>query len=186
MSATPISLCMGDRLVFDQLFRSYYAPLCHFTENIIGSKEDAEDLVEELFFTLWKKGRVFADSSHARAYLYRATRNTSLNFIKHGKAVANTYDLLRVDIGESEQDYLAEMIRAEVWGEIYRAINDLPSQCCKVITLSFIDGKTNNEIADELGLSVQTVKNTKTRGLLALRDALPRHLLTLLILNSIF
>ncbi|MNR35643.1 RNA polymerase sigma factor [compost metagenome] len=66
------------------------------------------------------------------------------------------------------------MIRTEVWAEIYREINKLPVQCSKVISLSFVEGLKNDEIAQELDISIQTVKNQKSMGVKLLKQKLSK------------
>lgn len=177
-------LNMGDPPIFDELFRAYFPTLCHFAENFIASEDEAKDLIEDLFVKLWERRQVFENTQHAQAYLYRSVRNACLNYLKHGQRLSLKHDILIADTDTVEEDYLTQMIRSEVWGEIYRAIENLPSQCRKVIAMSYIDGKNNEEIAVALDLSVQTVKNHKVRGLHILKDALPGNLLMLLVLHN--
>jgi RNA polymerase sigma-70 factor (family 1) len=180
-----VLLSMGDPPTFDGLFRAYFAPLRHFTADFLESDDDAKDVVEDLFVKLWQRKQCFENTQHAQAYLYRCARNACLNYLKHGRRVSLKYEILIADTGEIEEDYLTQMIRAEVWGEIYRAIENLPSQCSKVITMSYIDGNSNAEIADMLNLSLQTVKNHKVRGLHILKDILPGNLFMLLVMHSL-
>ncbi len=175
---------MGDAHVFDGLFRAYFAPLCHFTANILESDDDAKDLIEDLFLKLWQRNQTFENTQHAQAYLYRSARNACLNSLKQGLRLTLKHEILIADTDTIEEDYLTQMIRSEVWGEIYRAIENLPSQCSKIITMSYIDGNSNEEIADALNLSLQTVKNHKVRGLHMLRDVLHGNLIMLLILHN--
>src|SRR6185312_80999 len=156
-----VLLNMGDPSTFDGLFRAYFASLCHFTADFLESDVDAKDVVEDLFVKLWQRKQCFENTQHAQAYLYRCVRNACLNYLKHGRRVSLKHEILIADTGEIEEDYLTQMIRSEVFGEIYRAIENLPSQCSKVITMSYIDGNSNAEIADMLNLSLQTVKNHK-------------------------
>ena len=67
-------------------------------------------------------------------------------------------------------DYLHNLVHTEVIAEIHRAINQLPTQCRKVISLEFIEGLSNEEVAKELSLSIQTVKNHKVRALKILKQ----------------
>ncbi len=178
------SLNIGQTETFDLIFRSYYAPLCHFAAHFLQSEEEAQDIIEDLFIKLWQKNQVFENPKHAQAFLYRSAQNACLNFLKHNQRTTIAQEALITDTDWTEEDYLSQMIRSEVWGEIYRAIEGLPAQCSKVIVMSYIDGKSNSEIAEELDLSVQTVKNHKARGLSLLRTLLPGNLLMLLILHS--
>lgn len=182
---TSASLLLSDKIVFDELFRSYYAPLCFFCEQIIHDEDSAKDIVEDLFVKLWQKKVEFENLQHAQSYFYRSARNACLNFIKHGKVVEVTHQALMDTSELADEGHMQNMIKAEVWGELYRAIENLPSQCSKVITLSFLDGLSTEEIADEMNISIQTVRNTKVRALNTLRQTLPGNLLSLLLLYSL-
>jgi len=177
---SPINI--GDRNNFNSIFHQYYKALCYFAERITESHNDAEDIVEELFVKLWNKQQHFESEQHLKAFLYRSTKNACLDFLKLSERANNRHTLFFMDNDQWEESYLNEIIRAEVMREIYRAIENLPKQCSKIITMSYVDGKTNQEIAQELNLSVQTIKNQKGRGLAILKGLLPLDKYQLLLL----
>jgi len=175
---------MGNREDFDSIFKVYYAALCFFSGGLTKDDSLAEDVVTDVFMNLWEKNTLLESKPHAQAFLYRSVKNASINLINYGKRVSAKHLDIAQDATAEEEDYLDGMIKTEVWAEIYRAIENLPSQCSKVMSLSFIDGMTNQEIANELGLSMQTVKNHKVRGLQKLKEDLPENLLILLICSQ--
>ena len=67
-----VSLNLGDTQIFDDVFRAYYAPLCHFASNFLKSDDDAKDLIEDLFLKLWQRKQSFENTQHAQSYLYRS------------------------------------------------------------------------------------------------------------------
>ena len=81
---------------------------------------------------------------------------------------------------KDEANYLANIIRAEVIMSIHEAIATLPTEKGKIIKMTYLEGKTNKETADELGLSIQTIKNQKLRGLALLKSKLPDEIFSLL------
>lgn len=178
---TPIQL--SDPTVFDEVYKSYYHPL-HFYAARFVQPEDAEDIIENLFLKCWNKKQAFSTTLHLQAFLYHAVKNACLDHIKVSRNKEQRH--LRVAHLEtsSPADHLHRIIQAEVLAEIYRAINDLPPQCSKVIKLGYIDGLNNMEIASTLGLSEQTVKNYKCRGLILLKDKLSGNAFALLFLLS--
>ncbi len=169
---------------FEEVFRSYYAPLCYFAERMLVNKADAEDVVSALFGRIWDRNEVFDGPEHTRAFLYRATQNACLDFLKSTKRTGERHKNVLAQTIVEEESFLEEMLKTEVWAEIYRAINRLPSQCARVIRLGYLEGLKNEEIAERLGVSLQAVKNYKRRGLNRLKDLLsPKQFLLLLLLG---
>lgn len=67
---------------FNQLYCSYYAALCYFSLKIVGDKNTAEDVVEDVFVSLLNSKREFSETDNLKAWLYTATRNMSLNYLR--------------------------------------------------------------------------------------------------------
>lgn len=175
----PVS--MGDMVAFDLTYKSYYHPLCFYASKFVD-KDETQDIIESLFLKLWRKKQVFENEEHIKAFLYHAVRNACLDFIKVAKNESLRYEVIAREQVFLNEDHLHLMIKAESLAEIYRAVNELPSQCSKVIRMSYFEGLSNAEICTELGLSDQTVKNYKGRGLNILKDRLSSDKLLLLML----
>ncbi len=150
----------GKSSSFEQVYMTYYHTLKHFISRDVPL-DDAEDILEDLFARLWKKKPTFETEIHLKRFLYYSANNARKDFFKSHR-ISKTDYLENQDLGELE-DYHLEQIKSEVYGELYRAINNLPSQCKTIISLSYIEGLSNKEIAEQLLLSEQSVKNTKVR-----------------------
>lgn len=164
---------------FDQVYKTYYHRLCFYASRFIKA-DLAEDVIETLFLKLWDKKKSFETADHMKAFLYLAVRNACLDHIKTSRNAAirdTTYTTAQT---APDPDPLHHIIEAEVLAEIYQAINDLPGQCAKVIRMSFLEGRGNAEIAEEMDLSMQTVKNYKTNGLTFLKTRLSKNAFSLL------
>ncbi|MBC9929401.1 RNA polymerase sigma-70 factor [Chitinophaga qingshengii] len=164
---------MGEEAAFDQVFRRYYARLCDFSERYVRNKVDAEEAIEKLFVNLWHKKPVFESEEHARAFLYRAAYNGSLNILRDSQRQLRREEAFGLKSDLTEESYLNNLLRSELMGIIYEEIEKLPEQYARVIKMSYREGLKNEEIAAVLGLSLQTVKNYKTKGLLILRTRMP-------------
>ncbi|MBP1650771.1 MAG: polymerase sigma-70 factor [Bacteroidetes bacterium] len=177
-------LTSGDTLHYSYIFKEYYNALCLYAETIIGEPGHAEDIVQDVFERLWQKPYAFEDLRHLKDFLYKATRNAALNFLKgaqHSKERQAKF------LYEQEKTSTAEdldIIRMEVFREIYREISNLPEQCGKIVRMSYIEGLKNEQIAEILSISIQTVKNQKTRGMKLLRMRLPKVVFALFLLFS--
>lgn len=173
---------MSNQETFDHVFRIYNALMCTFSERIVSSWSDAEDIVGEVFLKLWDRKATFEGEEHLRFFLYRAVRNASLNRLKSSQRTNKKHEAAVVGSVEGESSHLQEMIRTEVLLSIYQEIERLSPQEKKVITLNLLEEKKLQEIADELGLSLQSVKNCKTRALVKLRLRLPKSSYLFLVL----
>ncbi|MDR6568689.1 RNA polymerase sigma-70 factor, ECF subfamily [Chitinophaga ginsengisegetis] len=177
-------LAVADEAAFSVVFREYYAVLCAFAQKIIREAADPEDLVNEVFLKLWNRRQVFEDIRHLKDFLYKSTRNACFDTIKGSIHSKERQAVFLGTQAEWETAADLEMIRLEVFNELHHEINQLPEQCGKIIRMGYIDGLKNDEIARELGLSVQTVKNQKSRGVMLLKRRLPPEVFVLLLLIS--
>lgn len=175
------SINMGDEKVFENVFRTYYAALCSFSEKYLSKKADAEDVVGHLFVNLWNREQQFQDDAHVRASLYRATYNACLNHIRSSKRVFNREEQYSGEREINDDSFLNEMLQAELIRMIYKEIDSLPPHYSKIMTLCYHEDLKNEEIAEQLNLSVQTVKNYKSAALKLLRSKLPNDAFILLI-----
>jgi len=151
------------------IFDRYYAPLCFFAERMVAHREQAQDIVTECFVKLWELHANFATEQNIKAFLYITTKNACLNYLKQSERNAMRQSDLAYFHSHAEDHILSEMTRADVLREVYTAIESLPPQCRKILRMSFVDGMKNQEIAEQLKLSVQTVKNQKVRAIYLLK-----------------
>lgn len=176
-------LTSGDAMAYSYMFKEYYHALCYYSTRIVGESGHAEDIVQDVFEKLWHKQIAFENLRHLKDYLYKSTRNASLNFLK---GVQHSQERQAIFLHEQEETTAPddlELIRMEVLREVCREIDNLPEQCAKIVRMSYIDGLRNEQIAAQLSISVQTVKNQKTRGMKLLRIRLSP---TILVLFTLF
>ena len=75
----------GDVTAFEMFFKTYYQPLCNYAYSFIQDKDEAEEIVQSAFLTVWEKKDSLNIKTSLKSYLYTMVRNTSLNVIKHEK-----------------------------------------------------------------------------------------------------
>jgi RNA polymerase sigma-70 factor (ECF subfamily) len=172
----------NDNFSIELLFRSHYARLCYFAFKLIDNQETAEDIVQDSFLKLWHQGISIKDETATKAYLYQMVRNTCLNKIRHAEVEKRFADSQKA-LPNVENEYSLEwIIKAEVLGEIHKAIETLPAGCREVLKLAYFESQKNEEIAQLLGISINTVKTQKARALKLLRLKLPPSAYLLLLL----
>ncbi|MDQ6479421.1 RNA polymerase sigma-70 factor [Dyadobacter sp. LHD-138] len=167
---------------FQILFSTIYNGLVYFACNILDDRDDAEDIVQDAFVKYWNsKDEIAPDIAAQKSYLYSTVKNSCLNFLRH-KIVAKKYEDQLTDTWIDDRIVINSIIHAEVLSEIHNAIESLPLACRQISKMSFLEEKKNQEIADELGLSVNTVKTQKQRAMHMLREKLTLELFYVMVL----
>lgn len=149
----------GDKASFESIFNQYFQRLCAFSYRYLKSTTTAEDLVQEVFISLWEKRARFDHVQAVKAFLYTATRNKCLNHLKHQDVLRKHEPILIREL-ESEHFFTNHVIEEEVFGNLYTEISLLPEASQKIMVL-VLKGLKNREIADELQISENTVKTQK-------------------------
>lgn len=149
---------------FEKHFRRLYVPLGMYALRIVDDADDAEDIVEETFMNVWQVMETGVEIGEFQSFMYRAVRNASITFLRKRQDLVDLTEL--PEIGDEIVD--TSFRDAKIW----EAIDRLPEKCREIFLMSKRDGLTNEEIAQELGLSVKTVKNQMTKAFARLREAL--------------
>ena len=161
---------------FESLFRRYYAPLCRSVHRIIQDKDGSEDIVQEVFATLWSKRDSINVQSSIKSYLFRASINGALNCLKKEKRwtpFENEDESANV---VASQDILRELEGSELESLIEQSINQLPVGCRTMFMMNRYDEMSYREIAEATQTSVKTVENQIGKALKVLRQALKSYI----------
>ena len=160
----------GNAQAFATIFRLYYRPLCFFAINMINSRADAEDIVKDCFVKLWQKHADFDHQQTIRSFLYIATRNACLNFRRHIQVKKEVHEeLIYLEENKEQELMLNQLIRMELMQAIYQEIEQMPEKRRQVFKLAYLESMKNDEIAEQLGISVFTVKEHKAKAISWLR-----------------
>lgn len=162
-------LCKGDELAYKVLFDEYYQILAHFAMKFLHDKEACEDIVHDAILDLYSRKRVFNNINSLKSFLYLSIKNRSINYLQHKKAEENY--LHDASVMHREDYFLDTIIEEEVYFLMHKAINELPEQIQTIYELS-LKGKSNEEIAQVLNLSLDSVKSYKKRGKQILKEKL--------------
>ena len=179
-----LRLSKRDEAAFEQVFKTHYKNLHAYAFTILKDEDEAEEMVQQVFFKLWERSEHLSFSGPIAAYLYRAVHNESLNFIKHQKVKAGHQLQVAYSMKNKSEQASPKMIRKELENKFREALNELPEQCRTVFQLSRFEDMKYKEIADKLDISVKTVENHMGKALKLLRTKLVDFLPLLLILLS--
>lgn len=151
----------------EELFRYNYRPLCLYALHYLGDSDMAEDVVQECFATLWEKLEAGMAVANRRAYLYMTVRNRCLDQLRRKGMQTESlkpYDTYGIIDDDDAQE------RSQIEARLWTAIDSLPEKCREVFLMSKRDGLKYEEIATELGISENTVRNQISKALKVLKD----------------
>ena len=170
----------GDTHAFSHLYKEWYKPLCYFALKITGSKEDAEDIVVNMFTHFYHAKNTFEHVQKLESFLYKAVKNSCINHIKKiEKQSVNKRKYAYLQDLEDNNTIENIIIKTELLREILAEVKKLPDSYRDVFELS-MQGLKNDEIADRLNITPTNVTTRKNRAINLLRLKLSNDSLFLL------
>jgi RNA polymerase sigma-70 factor (ECF subfamily) len=167
----------GDRKAFELIYDRYADTLYRYIYNRIRIKEDTEEIVQEIFVSLWAKRENLVISSPLSAYLYGASKNRIFNYIRSGqvrKKYAVDFALFLADRNDnSVQEF---MNLSDLQSTIEHSISQLPDKCQQAFRLSRMEHLSIPNIAERMNISTRTVENYLSQALKHLRTTLGEFL----------
>jgi RNA polymerase sigma-70 factor (ECF subfamily) len=170
----------GDKESYETLFLLYYDKLLHIAKGYIGTLEDSEGIVQNVFLKVWDKRNDFDHVKSINNYLYTITKNACLDLLKHNK-IKSSFSENYISINEAfiRDEIASTLIESELEKRIFSAIELLPEKRKIVFIKSRIEGIRHAEIAESLNISQRTVDNHISNSLRHMRVHL-KEFLTLL------
>jgi RNA polymerase sigma-70 factor (family 1) len=171
-----IGLRNGNASVYEAIFKSYYERLCNYANTMTNDMDEAEEIVQNTFLTLWEKHDTIEIHTSVKSYLYRAVHNHCLNRVKHLIVRKEHSDDYKYHADLGSDNVLPELLGNELEQQVNMAIEALPPQCGTVFKLSRFENLSYAEIADQLNVSVKTVDNHMGKALKLMREKLKEYL----------
>lgn len=160
----------GSLEAYEALFKKYYKVLCLQAILLLGDNVASEDLVQELFIEFWDKKMYRKVEQSIKSYLYSAVKNRCINELKRKKVFKKRLD----DYAGYRQrrNIPLWLERKELESQIGDILLELPTQRLRAFTLVYLENKKYREAADEMGVSINSVKTHLKLALQILRDKL--------------
>lgn len=180
----------GDERAFRLLYDRHYVLLCRFANQLLNNAALAEEVVDDVIFYLWEHRQEVEIRYSIRAYLMRAVRNRCLNELQlqshreelHISSFLSPESMEFLDsLFVDNKQPLGMLLEQELEEELKRSIDELPLECRKVFYKSRFEQKKYEEIATELGISVNTVKYHIKNALAFLQRRLGNYLKLLIV-----
>lgn len=175
------SVAHADERAFEKIVHHYYPRLLPFVINITKTKYVAEEVVQEVFLRLWQHRHEYERIYHLSSWLFTVASNLSLTYIKRAAMEGKLLKLIQNNQAESTLDAEERMSLKESGLLIHEAVQRLPPQQQLVYQLSRQEGLSNQEIAEKLKLSPNTVKNHLVKAIQSIRTFIRRATLLLIL-----
>lgn len=172
----------GDKKAFQKFFEQHYEDLVNYANAYLFDTDTSEDIVQEVFIALWERAKSMNIEYSLVAYVRTMVRNRCLNYLKSIK-ITDDYKVLEMNIA-FVTDYTLdteEENKKIIYRQIMKIIDTLPERMRTVVTLKFVHNYTYKEIAEELNISVNTVKTQLKRA----KNRITELLTSLLILLNV-
>ena len=158
----------GDTGAFKTIFETYYQRLFAFAYKYVENRFAAEEIVENVLIILWQKRDKIDKIDSLKSYLYTMVRNSSIDFLKKEKKFE------RFDIEKHDSVTMMDrfIIEEETHAILFQALETLPLKCRRVFELSCLDGVKYKDIAEDLQISINTVKSQRNRAIQLLKQHL--------------
>jgi RNA polymerase sigma factor (sigma-70 family) len=159
----------GQHAAFETLFSRYQSRLLSFCRHMLSSKEDAEDVLQEVFTAAFNA--ILADEReiNVRPWLYRIARNRSLNHLRRASAVG--VDSMDIHFAEGGIDTGEKVMRRESFRQLIADVQQLPETQRTALLLREIDALSYEQIADAMETTVPSVKSLLVRARISLAEA---------------
>ena len=162
----------GEDLALSFYFKLHAKSLGFFANRLVNDQLEAEDIVADCFVKLWERRASFPTEENIKAFLYISCRNACLDYLRRLKVKSLAQQAYLNQQNAQEDDILNHIVTAEVLAILNEEIAQLPDNYKQVFKLLYFDLKKTDEIANELGLSEQTVRNYKARAISLLKSAM--------------
>lgn len=181
------SLKSGNNQAYKYIYDHHYVLLCKIAYEFLKDDFLAESIVDDIIFHLWEKRDTLEITTSLRSYLVQAVRNRCINYLNLERekrevrfSVIDQQNEWINSVFPSDDYPLARLLETELEQEIRNAINRLPEECKVVFKKSRFEEKRYEQIAEELGISVNTVKYHIKNAISRLSADLSKYLLLLI------
>jgi RNA polymerase sigma-70 factor, ECF subfamily len=174
----------GDRSIdlraFETLYNKYYTLLCIIADRIIGDKEISKEIVSNVFLKIWNERENIYIRGAVKPYLCQAVKNSAINYINskqyRNSRLNNPIDLAFEQHFCESNFQVSAILEEEMLTFIEREVNSLPESCKRIFLLSRESDLNYKQIAEKLGISVNTVKTQMKIALFKLRENVKKYM----------
>ena len=176
----------GDHQAFKLIFDQYYALMCAIAYEYVEDYYISQNIAEDVMLSIWEKREQLNISVSVKSYLLTSVRNKSIDYLRCSsremEAVSFDSETGSSHCFVSDEELFGQIVLFELENKIQQVIDKMPDECKKVFLLSRYEEKSYVEIAEELNISVNTVKYHIKKALSILREELKEYTLIMIAL----
>ena len=169
------ALKQGNQQALKKIFNQYYKYLLVTSYNYIADSEKAKDIVQDVFFELWKKREQLDIQGSLKPYLRKAAVNRSLNYLKSVKRFDFGEKVVEMNLTDKEERADQKLEASDLQVIINKAVDSLPERCRLVYLLSRKENLSHKKIAEQLDISLKTIENQITKALKVIRRSVVEY-----------
>ena len=166
------SLKKGDLHAYDSLFQKYSKKLLYFTLGYVNTKEDAEEIVQEVFMIIWRNHKQLKEQQSFNSYLFTIAYNAIRKYYRKKGREKKHLDIFLSNYDENDLKTISQIEYKDLTERLEKIIETFPERRKEVFKLSREKHLTNQEIAEKLNITKKTVENHITDSLKILRQKL--------------
>lgn len=167
----------NEQLGFQLLHDSYHDSLLLFATQLLGDAEEAADIVQECFVDFWVNQRFNKLRGNVKHYLFSAVKHGCLNYLRNTQRRERKQEWVREELYDEGGEKNFELIE-----KLYLSIESLPEERRKILHMVCIEGMKYQAVADQLGISINTVKTQMGRAFQFLRENFKKEISSLLVI----
>ena len=168
-------LVLDNEAAYSELYVRYKNNLYYFVFHLLKSKEETNDIVQEIFIRIWESRSFINPDLSFSSFLYTMARNRILNYFRDIDIDEKVKEILATQKAKEEEAIDSQIIYTEYQEILRNAISRLPPQRQKIFNMSRIENMSHKEIAAQLGISVNTVQEHISEALKFIKTYFNKH-----------
>lgn len=173
----------NDEKAFEELFRRYFVSLSEYANFYTHDLNQAEDIVQDVFFKIWQLRKKLDINTSFKSYLFRAVHNTCIKYLKHLEVAQKHSKAQKIKLEEAKvmnrlffEDGLTRLFQSDINEIVNGSLSRLPDKTREIFLMSREENLKNSEIAIKIKLTEKTVEYHMSRALGLLREDLKDYL----------
>ena len=157
----------------EDVYKLFYGQLCYFAEKLVFNRQAGEEIVVDVFVKTFQSGIKVTSMEHLRGYLFESVKNQGLNHLKREKRYEQHLSEYAAAIHFNIEHFENEMIETSTLELIFQIAESLPTECKRIFEMLYKDQMSYQDIAGQLQLNIQAVRNQNARAISYIRKRLP-------------